>query len=276
MNKTVSSVIDDINAWERTPGSFIYYVTAIFTDESVGSVGRKDHDAALEVQGLLREAIGQEMEFTLEAKGQTKTGRDKFNIKGFGTPGGAATYTAPGVQGGAVAATGTPVSRQRSPEQDVSIRASVAIKAAVELGGDINTVFENADAINAWLVEKTSEPASSAYENGSGTVPPVVQAGAGSETPSGPRVGPASAGEGSGPGKPGQVGPDTSSDSAGVSEPTGAESESGGGVAVDAVAESLGKEQAPPPHIHDWQQRQGLRGFLVCDCGETRKKESVT
>ena len=99
-NKVVSSVIDDINEWENPRGGSVFYVTAIFTDESVGSAGRKDHDAALEVQGLLREAIGQELDFTLEPKGQTKSGREKFNIKGFGTPGGAATYTAPGVQGG--------------------------------------------------------------------------------------------------------------------------------------------------------------------------------
>ena len=99
MNKTVSSVIDDINEWPNPHGGSIFFVTCMFTDETGGSVGRKDRDAALEVQGLLREAIGQELDFPLEAKGQTKTGRDKFTIKGFGTPGGAATYTAPGVQG---------------------------------------------------------------------------------------------------------------------------------------------------------------------------------
>jgi len=289
--KEVSSVIDDINAWERTPGSFIYYVTAIFTDESVGSVGRKDHDAALEVQGLLREAIGIEQDFTLESKGQTKTGRDKFNIKGFRTPGGAATYTAPGiiqgVQGDGVRlASKDALSASRPPEpssEQASIRASVAIKAAVELGGDINTVFENADAINAWLVEKTSEPALGAYHTAVVDNPQSPQAGAGSETTSG--------GSDRGGTPPSNVDaaeavptltPGPSSDSARASEPTfvGAESESGGGV------ESKGKEPAPPPinqedytvladgtsHQHDWQAHPNLHGWLSCECGENRKK----
>ncbi|HKN43997.1 MAG TPA: hypothetical protein VJW23_08730, partial [Propionibacteriaceae bacterium] len=96
--KEVSSVIDDINEWQGQHGS-VWYVTAMFTDETVGSAGKKSYDAALEVQGLLREAIGQELDFELQPQGQTKTGRDKFKILGFGTPGGAATYTAPGVQG---------------------------------------------------------------------------------------------------------------------------------------------------------------------------------
>lgn len=125
----------------------------------------------------------------------------------------------------------------------MSIRASVAIKAAVELGGDINTVFENADAINAWLIEKSSEPASSAYPQVEDDSPrtPMQPAGAGSED-------------------------------RGV----------GVGEATD-VAESLGEgtPASTPPvahdvqHTHDWQLRQGVRGFLVCDCGATRKKETV-
>lgn len=183
MNKTVSSVIDDINEWNG-PNGTIYYVTAIFTDESVGSAGKKNYDAALEVQGLLREAIGVEQDFTLESKGQTKTGREKFNIKGFGTPGGAATYTAPGVQGGGggnsyVAATS---SRTRAPEHDVdaSIRAAVALKAAASFlsmtAVSSEKVLEVAEFFEGWLEHKASD-ASSAYEPGDGS-PPSLQAGA--------------------------------------------------------------------------------------------------
>jgi hypothetical protein len=240
--KEVASVIDDINEWENPRGGSVFYVTAIFTDESVGSVGRKDHDAALEVQGLLREAIGQEQDFVLEPKGQTKGGRDKFKILGFGTPGGAATYTAPGVQGGGGSPAGGSV-RPRPSEpssEQASIRAAVAVKAAVELGGDINTVLENADVINAWMLEKTSEPALGAYRQVEDDSPSLPQAGASSED--------SSAG--------GPLGP-----------PFQPPADSEGGVATK------GKEPAPSSHIHDYQLRQGVKGFLVCaGCGKTTKK----
>ena len=191
MNKTVASVIDDINEWENPRGGSVFYVTAIFTDESVGSVGRKDHDAALEVQGLLREAIGEELDFTLEPAGQTKTGREKFKIKGFGTVGGAATYTAPGVQtsGGFVPI--KDANHANLINTEASIRASVALKAAVNYCAPqhkalaLDDVFLVAENFDAWLARKASEPASSAYpEGGDASAPsgsPVVQAGAGSE-----------------------------------------------------------------------------------------------
>jgi hypothetical protein len=246
------------------------WITVKFADGDTGYLGKKDLDAAIEVMGLLQEAVNQVLEFTLEDTGKTNSaGGSRFKIKAFGEyqP---APYVA-GVQGGGNTGPDgsgriqASPSRGRSPEpssEQASIRASVALKAAVDANsprysfglkgdvivasGDINTILEYADAFNAWMLEKTSEPASSAYANGSGTVPPVVQAGAGPEDPS---------------------------DSAGVSEPTGAESESGGGVAVD----SLGKEHgdAPPPHehIHDWQPHPMLRGKLECSCGEIRNKE---
>ena len=178
--KEVSSVIDDINKWDG-PNGTVYYVTAMFTDETVGSVGRKDHDAALEVQGLLREAIGIAQDFTLESKGQTKTGRDKFNIKGFGTPGGAATYTAPGVQGGGSSLPDTSDGgrRHRSPEQIDDIRRAVALKAAAQcvVGTSPQDVLKFADLFLEWL---SSEPALGAYEPVEGS-PSPPQAGAGSE-----------------------------------------------------------------------------------------------
>jgi hypothetical protein len=264
--KEVSSVIDDINEWENPRGGSVFYVTAIFTDESVGSAGRKDHDAALEVQGLLREAIGQELDFTLEPKGQTKSGREKFNIKGFGTPGGAATYTAPGVQGAATSQEGTTVpagvravsSRPRSPEPSgeqafrtpADFRAEKALEAAVDAvrpsshapaarQGDINAILEYADAFNAWMLEKTSEP-SSAYRQ--------VEDDSPSDTP---------------------AGGSESSDSARASEPTliGAESESAG-----SQGSPEGEAGDPVPHTHDWQAHPNLHGWLSCECGENRKK----
>jgi hypothetical protein len=282
--KEVASVIDDINEWQGPHGS-IFYVTAIFTDESVGSVGRKDHDAALEVQGLLREAIGQELDFTLEPKGQTKSGREKFNIKGFGIPGGAATYTAPGVQGDGGARPVGPVggaARARSPEPSseqafrtpADFRAEKALEAAVDAchGLDINAILEYADAFNAWMLEKTSEPALREYPQ------PVVAA------PNEPST----------DHQPGASSEDSSAGELGPSPSAPADSE--GGVATK------GKEPAPPSHEpghpgpietvrltdrthplyrpskdeaheHDWYSRQGVPKFLVCDCGATRKKE---
>jgi hypothetical protein len=179
VNKTVSSVIDDINEW-NSPNGTIYYVTAIFTDESVGSAGKKNYDAALEVQGLLREVIGVELDFTLEPKGQTKTGREKFNIKGFGTPGGVATYTAPGVQGTG-APTQTNASRSRSPEpfgrSPEHFAAEAALRAAVEAAAvdGITGILKYAEAFYDWMLEKTSD-ASSAYP--STDSPSVTPAGA--------------------------------------------------------------------------------------------------
>jgi len=235
VNKTVSSVIDDINEWNG-PNGTIYYVTAIFTDESVGSAGKKNYDAALEVQGLLREAIGLEQDFTLESKGQTKTGRDKFNIKGFGTPGGAATYTAPSVQGNGSPGGGGTAPRSRSPEQSdedprrskEEMRRSEALRAAASFlsmtAVSTEKVLEVAGFFEEWLSD-----ASSAYEVGSGTASPV----------------------------------DATNDQAGASEDRGGE------------VESKGKEPASPSHIHDWQPHPNLRNKLKCECGEMRNKASV-
>ena len=263
MNKTVASVIDDINEWENPRGGSVFYVTAICTDEDVLSVGRKDHDAALEVQGLLREAIGSEQDFILEPAKPTKTGRTKWKVLGFGTPGGAPTYTAPGVQGGgAVAGAAVPggaTPHRRSPEHDVdaSIRAAVALKAAASFlsmtAVSMERVLEVAEFFEEWLLRKTSEPASSAYNGGGlGTVttPSTPQAGAGSEDLSAVNT--------------------TTADSAGLVE-------AGDGEALASTPHEYEtvRNDDGTLHQHDYQLRQGLRGFLVCECGKTRKKETV-
>ena len=270
MNKTVASVIDEINQWAGPHGD-VFYVTAIFTDESVGSVGRKDHDAALEVQGLLRESIGQPQDFTLEPAGQTKTGREKFKIKGFGTVGGAPTYVAPGVQGGGGPADSAPVSRKpRPPEHDVdaNIRAAVALKAAVEYvrawegSSHYTDVLGVAESFDDWLQQKASEPASSAYTEGGGreAAPPrgsPEQAGVGSEITSSSRE---------------------SVDNAAL-DPAGGQAPLGGDIRGEGVGEStvdraLG-EGTPASSLHtehDWQPHPQLRGKLKCDCGAMRNK----
>jgi len=178
--KEVSSVIDDISESVHPQYGTTYFVTCMFTDDTVGSAGKKKYEYALELQGLLREAIGVEQDFQLESQGQSKSGRDKFKILGFGTPGGAATYTAPGVQGGgegAVSKAGERRPPARSPEQIDDIRRAVALKAAAQcvVGTSPQDVLKYADAFLGWL---TSEPASSAYAS---DIPGNTQAGAGSE-----------------------------------------------------------------------------------------------
>jgi hypothetical protein len=240
--------MDDLNPYESRHGT-IWYVNCMFTDDSVGSVGKKTEESALTVQRQLQDAIGEELDFQVEDDGTSGAGRQKWKIIGFGVPGEEPAYTAPSVQGGG-SGVGGPVSsprRSRPPEpsnEQASIRAAVAVKAAVELGGDINTVLENADVINAWMLEKTSEPALSAYGTAVEDDNPVRahQTGASSED--------SSAG--------GPLGP-----------PLQPPADSEGGVATK------GKEPAPPSHEHDWYSRQGVPKFLVCDCGATRKRETV-
>ena len=204
-NKTVSSVIDDINEWENPRGGFVYYVTAMFSDESVGSVGKLTEADARTVQAQLRDAIGEELDFTVEDGGTSQGGRQKWKIKGFGPPGGAATYTAPGVQGGGQGSTlpGTgSASRGRSPEHDQFIQERMdrrtALMQAVELLRPVQEKHESGEvtaslgmAVADWMYEwlrQTSEPASSAYHDASVDSPRTTQAGAGSGTTS-PAVG---------------------------------------------------------------------------------------
>ena len=195
-NKTVSSVIDDINEWENPRGGFVYYVTAMFSDESVGSVGKLTEADARTVQAQLRDAIGEELDFTVEDGGTSQGGRQKWKIKGFGPPGGAATYTAPGVQGGGQGSTlpGTgSASRGRSPEHDQFIQERMdrrtALMQAVLVSGAASTTntLATSERFYTWL-RKTSESASSAYHDASVDSPRTTQAGAGSGTTS-PAVG---------------------------------------------------------------------------------------
>ena len=236
MNKTVASVIDDINEWKNPhrEGEFVYYVTAFFTDGEVGSAGRKDMDAALEVRGLLQEAIGQELDFTLEPKAPTKSGKPAWKILGFGTPGGAATYTAPGVQGSGERTTGGGNSAPRgtrSPEQIDDIRRAVALKAAAlwGQGRSLNDVLHAAAVFNAeWLSD-----ASSAYPS--------------TDSPS---VTPAGASEDSG---------------------VGVESEGKEPAPTPHEYETVVSDDGTL-HQHDWQPHPNLHGWLTCECGENRKK----
>jgi len=203
MNKTISSVMDISEPWDNPHGGQVWFVTAFFTDGEVLSAGRKDLDAAIELRGLLIEAIGVEQDFTLAPDKPTKSGKTKWKLLGFGTPGGAATYTAPGVQGGGGSgdlprATGT-TSHARSPElfndqgfrTPADFRAEKALELAVHIAatdfGNVN-ITGLADQFVAWL-RQASRSASSEYDSGGlGTVTPTpsaeTPAGAGPETTS--------------------------------------------------------------------------------------------
>ena len=258
--KTVSSVIDDINEWNNPKGGTIYYVTCFFTDGDVGSVGRKDQDAALEVQGLLREAIGIEQDFTLESKGQTQSGKPRWAVKGFGTPGGAATYTAPAAQGSPGGGASSRPREGRSPEHDQFIQERMdrrtALMQAVQLfspGERKEAEFYAvpfADRFYSWL-RKTS---------GSST-PPIPDAA--------PGMAAASLGD---PEPTSETGPTPAGGVA--TEAENAVSEDRGGVVEQSEGGSSDKTTTPL-HQHDFYERQGIRNFLVCDCGATKKKEQT-
>lgn len=186
MRRTIGSVLDEINEWQRSPGESIYYVTAFFTDKEVLSVGKKDMDAALEVRGLLQEVINVPQEFVLESKGQSKSGLAKWNLKAFGPPEGVWTYSTikggqPEVGAGNTLAGGsgsqpgegsTPSVQVSAPTNNVeaSIRASVAAKAAGS-PWPIPELIERAEAIDAWLAKKSGGTA--------GSMPPDQGEGAG-------------------------------------------------------------------------------------------------
>ena len=196
MRMTIGSVMDDINEWQG-PNGAVYYVTAFFTNSEMLSCGKKNMDAALEVRGLLQEVIEVPQEFILEPKGQTKKGAAKWNLKAFGPPEGVWTYSTikggqpevgageqtpvtsgaavPTVAGsGASAPTnnvaGAPERTQVHSEGrpapgpspsannvEASIRASVALKAAVQLAhATADGVLATADKFDAWLAKKSS------------------------------------------------------------------------------------------------------------------------
>jgi len=179
----------------------IRWITVKFADGDTGYLGKKDLDTAMEVAGLLEEAVNQVLDFTLEDTGKTNSsGGSRFKITGFGTPGGAATYTAPGVQGGGNTQAGASVTRSRSPEPNEEdprrskeeMRRSEALRAAASFlsmsAVGMEKVLEVAEFFEGYLA---SGSASSAYDRPSTeTSASDHQAGAGSEsTPTAETVG---------------------------------------------------------------------------------------
>jgi len=162
--KTVSRVSDEL--FETTvQGKLTWYVNVTFLDRDSGSIGKQDRDKALELQGLLLELNGQEADFTLEPKGETNhMGGEKFKIKGFGTPGGEPTYTAPSRGGGRTLPSGGQAgdtgSRNRSPEHDQFIQERMDRRTALMQAVEYARVYTDpgpapwlgfADSFYEWL-----------------------------------------------------------------------------------------------------------------------------
>jgi hypothetical protein len=82
----ITSVIEEIDEWQNRYGDFMYSVTAFAGRETVRA-NRKDRDRALELQGLLKEAIGEPREYVLEDAGTSKNGNPKWKLIGFGKAG---------------------------------------------------------------------------------------------------------------------------------------------------------------------------------------------
>jgi hypothetical protein len=83
MELTITSVLDEIDEWQSRYGDFMYSVTAFAGYETVRA-NKKDRDKALELQGLLKEAIGEPREYLVEPAGTSKAGNPKWKLVGFG------------------------------------------------------------------------------------------------------------------------------------------------------------------------------------------------
>ena len=155
--KTVEWVAPEINEHTNNHGT-TYYVNAVFADKESGSCGKKNRDKALEIQGLLIELKGKEVDFTLESTGRkNKDGLDIWNIKAF--PG----YTAPAKSQGGGGHNAGP--RARSPEEHDGINRAVALKAAVRTTPALaqpEEVLVHAKVYYEWLSAGLTQPAEKA------------------------------------------------------------------------------------------------------------------
>ncbi len=84
MELTITSVLDEIDEWQSKYGDFMYTVTAFAGVEQIRAT-KKDRDKALELQGLLKEAIGEPRELKVEPAGTSKAGNQKWKFLAFGT-----------------------------------------------------------------------------------------------------------------------------------------------------------------------------------------------
>lgn len=184
--KTVEWVAPEINEHTNQHGT-TYYVNCAFADKDSGSCGKKDKDKALEIQGLLMELKGKEVEFTLESAGRkNKDNGDVWNIRAF--PG----YTAPSRSQGGGGHSGSPGPRSfRSPEEREGMNRAVALKAAVRTTSRLadvqpEEVLAHAQVYYEWLSAGPTQPAETAgVETHPSEAPPAttsaVQGSGGSE-----------------------------------------------------------------------------------------------
>lgn len=159
---TITSVVDDIETWSNEYGTF--YKVAAFAGKELVFASKKDYDAALALQGELKEVIGKPIEVVVEHAGTSKNDHAKWKLKeivGAGSSDGLARGTA----------------ATSAPSNEASIRAAVALKAAASMtmsaGGayPVGVILSMADDFDAWLAKK-----SGAVEQGSSLSEPGVAA----------------------------------------------------------------------------------------------------
>jgi hypothetical protein len=79
----ITDVVEEIEEWQNRYGDFMYSVVA-FAGQELVKANKKDRDRAVELQGLLKEAIGVPREFNVEPAGTSKNGYAKWKFVGFG------------------------------------------------------------------------------------------------------------------------------------------------------------------------------------------------
>ena len=183
--KRVTWVAPDLNEWAnpKKAGALTFYVNVAFDDNDSGSIGKQDRDNAMELHGLLTEAIGKELEFGLESTGKKNSnGGDKLRItsfpgyepvpyeRGISTVGNVtqtivskkieALLAGPGVLADPI---------KVYPNKDADIRAAVALKAAAEVYRDHPEVVLN--AANRYYDWLTARPGRTSPRGGNGDGP---------------------------------------------------------------------------------------------------------
>jgi hypothetical protein len=174
-SKTITWVSDIGEPTDRQ----VRYINVAFADKDTAYIGKKNIDTAVEVHGLLTEALNKPIEFTLEESGTNKHGGTKWKIKAFGE-----YQPAPFVPGDSGRVAPRSAARNGSPgppEHDQFIQERMdrrtALMQAVTLRPSGDEVYVWAEGFYAWL-RKTSGSTSSEQQS------PLPQAGVDSESTS--------------------------------------------------------------------------------------------
>lgn len=168
--KTIKTVFDGIDESTTQHGTF-YYVNVMFADESLGSVGSTDKARAEERRARLAELVGKAVDFELESKPKTKTGREAWKIKSWeGAPGTQHVATGQPSSNGGRSASKFDADEQRS------IDARKALEEAVKLAqangvGDVDWVVETITRFFAAMQKCKQSPVADTRQEPAGQAP---------------------------------------------------------------------------------------------------------